>query len=50
MNATELLGDYAYTFISQAYKTQRSDMKVLGLSASPGSDKGKIIEVRKTFT
>ncbi len=39
------VGDYAYTFISQVYKMQRGDVKVLGLSASPGSDKEKIIEV-----
>jgi Fanconi anemia group M protein len=43
------IGDYAYTFISQAYKMQRDNMKILGLSASPGSDKEKIIEVCKNL-
>ncbi|MDD4352940.1 MAG: DEAD/DEAH box helicase family protein [Candidatus Nanoarchaeia archaeon] len=43
------VGDYAYTFISQVYKSQRKNIKVLGLSASPGSDKDKILEVCKNL-
>jgi Fanconi anemia group M protein len=39
------VGDYAYTFISQIYNSQRKNIKVLGLSASPGSDRDKILEV-----
>lgn len=39
------VGDYAYVFISQVYKAQREEIKVLGLSASPGRDRDKIIEV-----
>jgi len=43
------IGDYAYVFISQVYKNQRENIKVLGLSASPGSDKDKILEVCKNL-
>jgi Fanconi anemia group M protein len=43
------VGDYAYTFISQVYKNQKETIKVLGLSASPGSDKDKILEVCKNL-
>jgi Fanconi anemia group M protein len=39
------VGDYAYTFISKTYKRQNKKGKVLGLSASPGTDKEKILEV-----
>lgn len=39
------VGDYAYTFINKVYKKQRENRKVVGLSASPGSDKEKILEV-----
>jgi Fanconi anemia group M protein len=38
-------GDYAYSFISKVYKKHNEKGKVLGLSASPGSDKEKILEV-----
>jgi len=43
------IGDYAYVFISQVYKAQRKEIKALGLSASPGSDKEKILEVSKNL-
>ena len=36
------LKNYAYTYISQKYKEQSSNLKVLGLTASPGVDKEKI--------
>ncbi|VVB75288.1 ATP-dependent RNA helicase RhlB [Candidatus Tiddalikarchaeum anstoanum] len=44
------VGDYAYTFINKVYNKQRdANRKILGLSASPGSDKAKIIEVCKNL-
>jgi ERCC4-related helicase len=43
------IGDYAYTFISQVYKAQKNKIKVLGLSASPGSNKDKILEICKNL-
>ncbi|MDD2678414.1 MAG: DEAD/DEAH box helicase family protein [Candidatus Nanoarchaeia archaeon] len=43
------VGDYAYVFISQVHAAQRGNIRVLGLSASPGSDKGKILEVCKNL-
>lgn len=39
------VGEYAYTFISKTYYKQNSEGKVLGLTASPGSKKDKILEV-----
>jgi len=39
------VGEYAYTFISKVYKQQNPKGKVLGLSASPGSNAEKIMEV-----
>ncbi|MBN1923852.1 MAG: DEAD/DEAH box helicase family protein [Nanoarchaeota archaeon] len=39
------IGDYAYCFISSVYKKQNEKGRVLGLSASPGSNKEKILEV-----
>ncbi len=39
------VGNYAYTFIAKVYKKQRKDGRIVGLSASPGSDSEKIKEV-----
>jgi Fanconi anemia group M protein len=39
------LKNYAYTFISQKYKEQSKNPRVLGLTASPGSDKATIKKV-----
>ncbi len=39
------VGEYAYSFISKVYQKQNDKGRVLGLSASPGSDKEKILEI-----
>ena len=39
------LKNYAYNFITQKYKTQASNKRVLALTASPGGDKKTIKEV-----
>mgnify|MGYP002761426501 CR=1 FL=1 len=38
-------GDYAYTALTRAYNERRDDPQVLGLTASPGSEKAKIREI-----
>jgi ERCC4-related helicase len=37
--------NYAYTYISQAYQEQAKNPRILGLTASPGSDKETITKV-----
>jgi len=39
------VGDYAYCFLAQQYYKQAINKRLLGITASPGSDKDKIIEV-----
>ncbi len=41
------IGDYAYPFIAKTYLAQAKNPKILGLTASPGADKGKIEEICK---
>jgi len=43
------VGDYAYVAISRAYQDQRPDHLILGLTASPGSEKEKINEVMRNL-
>jgi len=44
--AHHAVGEYAYVFVSEMYQKQRSeDRRVLGMTASPGSDVSKILEV-----
>jgi len=43
------VGDYAYVAISKAYHDQRPDHLILGLTASPGSEKEKINEVMQNL-
>ena len=38
-------GDYAYTSIAESYHLQRDNPAVLGMTASPGSEKAKIREI-----
>ncbi|HIG96387.1 TPA: DEAD/DEAH box helicase family protein [Candidatus Woesearchaeota archaeon] len=38
-------GDYAYTFIAKQYLKKATYPKILGLTASPGSDMEKIMEI-----
>ncbi len=38
-------GNYSYVYIAEKYAQQNPDLLVLGITASPGSDQGKIQEV-----
>ena len=39
------VGEYAYVFISEMYQKQRNERHVLGITASPGNNAEKIIDV-----
>ena len=39
------VGEYAYVFVSEMYQKQREDRLVFGITASPGNDISKILEV-----
>ncbi|RLF27088.1 MAG: hypothetical protein DRN05_06125 [Thermoplasmata archaeon] len=39
------VGNYSYVFISEMYRQQRGDRLVLGMTASPGRDLTRILEV-----
>jgi len=41
--------DYAYTWIAKEYHKRSNFERLIGLTASPGSDKGKILEVCKNI-
>ncbi len=43
------VGDYAYVFVAEMYKKQRKDRLVLGMTASPGNNISKILEVCKNL-
>jgi len=43
------VGEYAYVFVSEMYQKQRGDRLVLGMTASPGNDISKILEVCKNL-
>jgi len=43
------VGDYAYVFVSEMYQKQRSDRLILGMTASPGNDIDKILQVCKNL-
>ena len=43
------VGNYAYVFISDMYRKQRTNRLSLGMTASPGNDLSKILEVCKTL-
>jgi ERCC4-related helicase len=43
------VGDYAYVFVSEMYQKQRENGRVLGMTASPGNDIFKILEVCKNL-
>ncbi len=47
--AHRAVGDYAYTFIGERYTNTGVDPLVLGMTASPGSDTEKIVEVCKNL-
>lgn len=42
-------GEYPYTFIAEQYHGSRPDSRVLGLTASPGSDRDQIEQVAKNL-
>jgi len=43
------VGEYAYVFVSEMYQKQLDDRLVLGMTASPGNDVSKILEVCKNL-
>ena len=43
------VGEYAYVFVSEMYQKQRDDRKILGITASPGNDITKILEICKNL-
>lgn len=48
--AHHAVGEYSYVFVSEMYQKQREDNRlVLGITASPGNDVAKILEVCKNL-
>lgn len=47
--AHHAVGVYSYVFVSEMYQKQRDDRLVLGMTASPGNDVAKILEVCKNL-
>jgi len=47
--AHHAVGDYAYVFLSEIYRRQREKRLILGITASPGNDLSKILEVCKNL-
>ena len=47
--AHHAVGDYAYVFVSEMYQKQRGNGLALGITASPGHDVSKILEVCKNL-
>jgi ERCC4-related helicase len=47
--AHHAVGEYSYVFISEMYKQQAKDRLILGITASPGNDMTKIVEVCKNL-
>jgi len=43
------VGEYAYVFVSEMYQKQRANRHVLGITASPGNDISKILDVCKNI-
>jgi Fanconi anemia group M protein len=43
------VGDYSYVYVSEVYKQHRENRLVLGITASPGNDLSKILEVCKNL-
>lgn len=43
------VGEYSYVFVAEMYQKQREDRLVLGMTASPGNDISKILEVCKNL-
>ena len=47
--AHHAVGEYAYVFVSEMYKKHREDRLIIGITASPGNDVRKILEVCKNL-
>jgi ERCC4-related helicase len=47
--AHHAIGDYAYVFVSEMYKVQREERHIFAITASPGSDISKILDVCKNL-
>lgn len=47
--AHHAVGEYAYVFVSEIYKKQRENRLILGITASPGNDISKILEICKNL-
>jgi len=47
--AHHAIGEYAYVFVSEMYKKQRNNRLILGITASPGNDISKILEICKNL-
>ncbi len=47
--AHRAVGDYSYNFVAQQYSKKAKNPRILGLTASPGSDLEKITEVCKNL-
>lgn len=47
--AHHAVGEYAYVFVSEMYKKQRKNRLLLGITASPGNDISKILEICKNL-
>ncbi|MCH8945386.1 MAG: DEAD/DEAH box helicase [Nanoarchaeota archaeon] len=47
--AHKCLKNYSYTYVSQKYKEKAEHQRILGLTASPGSEKHKIKEICKNL-
>jgi len=43
--AHRCLKNYDYTYVSKAYKEQAKDQRIMGLTASPGSDKDRVSQI-----
>ena len=43
------VGEYSYVFISEMFQKQREDRLILGMTASPGNDITKILEICKNL-
>lgn len=43
------LKNYDYTYVASAYKSQAKNQRIIGLTASPGSDKNKVTQICKNL-
>jgi len=47
--AHHAVGEYSYVFVSEMYKKHRENRQIIGITASPGNDVRKILEVCKNL-